>query len=88
MIDQLIGYIAASLTTFAFLPQAIKVVQTKKTEGISLWMYIIFTLGVAFWFIYGLLQNIFPIIIANAITLVFASVILIFKLKETTLKQK
>ena len=84
--NELIGYIAATLTTSAFLPQAIKVVKTKQTEGISLWMYIIFTMGVAFWLLYGIYQHILPIIIANAITLLFASIILIFKLKET--KQK
>jgi MtN3 and saliva related transmembrane protein len=81
---ELIGYIAATLTTVAFLPQAIKVIITKETEGISLWMYIIFATGVAFWFIYGMIEHIYPIIIANAVTLIFALVILIFKLKETT----
>jgi MtN3 and saliva related transmembrane protein len=81
--SEIMGYIAATLTTSAFIPQAIKVIQTKETEGISLWMYIIFTTGVLFWLIYGLIQNIYPIIIANAITLIFASIILLFKLKET-----
>ena len=82
LIKDIIGYIAAVLTTSAFIPQAIKVIQTKNTEGISLWMYIIFTFGVAFWLIYGLIQNILPIIAANAITLVFASIILFYKIKE------
>lgn len=77
-----VGYIAAVLTTSAFIPQAIKVIKTKNTEGISLWMYIIFTLGVAFWLLYGLIHNILPIIVANAITLVFASIILLYKIKE------
>jgi len=84
---EIIGYIAATLTTSAFIPQAIKVIQTKETESISLWMYIIFTAGVSFWLIYGLIQNIYPIIIANAITLIFASIILLFKLKETNTKK-
>ena len=82
-ISEVIAYVAASLTTFSFLPQAIKVIQTKQTEGISLWMYIIFATGVAFWFVYGLMEGVYPIIIANAVTLVFALIILIFKLKET-----
>ena len=82
LIKDIIGYIAAILTTSAFIPQAIKVIQTKNTEGISLWMYIIFTLGVAFWLIYGLIKNELPIIVANAITLVFASIILLYKIKK------
>ena len=79
---EIIGYIAATLTTVSFLPQAIKVIKTRDTESISLWMYIIFTIGVAFWFIYGLIVTEYPIIIANAITLIFASIILIFKVKK------
>jgi len=79
---EIIGYIAATLTTVSFLPQAIKVIKTRNTEGISLWMYIMFTIGVAFWFFYGLIVTEYPIIIANAITLIFASIILIFKVKK------
>ena len=81
-ITDILGYLAATLTTLSFLPQAVKVIKTKKTEGISLWMYIIFTTGVFFWFIYGLLSLIYPIIIANFVTLIFASIILFYKLKE------
>ncbi len=81
-ITDILGYLAATLTTLSFLPQAVKVIKTKQTEGISLWMYIIFTTGVFFWFIYGLLSLIYPIIIANFVTLIFASIILFYKLKE------
>ena len=81
-ITDILGYLAATLTTLSFLPQAVKVIKTKQTEGISLWMYIIFTTGVFFWFIYGLLSLIYPIIIANFVTLIFASIRLFYKLKE------
>ena len=82
-LTELTGYVAAFFTTSAFLPQAIKVVKTRNTEGISLWMYIIFTLGVACWLIYGLIIHVFPIIIANAITLIQSIIILYFKIIET-----
>jgi MtN3 and saliva related transmembrane protein len=64
----LIGSVAACLTTFSFIPQAIKTFRTKDVSGISLGMYGCFTLGVALWLIYGLMLGAWPIIISNAIT--------------------
>ncbi|RKD12862.1 hypothetical protein BCY91_11515 [Pelobium manganitolerans] len=76
-----IGLIAACCTTISFVPQALKVIKSKNTEGISLYMYILFVSGVSMWLCYGILINDAPVIIANAITLVFASTILYYKLK-------
>lgn len=78
---ELIGAVAAFLTTASFLPQAIKVVQTRETGAISLVMYAMFTAGVATWLAYGILTTQWSIIIANAITVVLAGVILIMKLR-------
>lgn len=77
--DTYIGYIAATLTTISFLPQAIQVFKTKNVTSISLGMYCIFTTGVLLWLIYGVLQKDAPIIIANAVTLVLACAILVMK---------
>ena len=76
-----IGFFAAFCTTFAFLPQAIKVYKTKSTKDISLYMFLIFTIGVLSWLIYGLIINDWPVILANAVTLILSFFILIFKLK-------
>ena len=76
-----IGFFAAFCTTIAFLPQAIKVYKTKSTKDISLYMFLIFTVGVISWLIYGLIINDWPIILANAVTLVLSFFILIYKLK-------
>ena len=76
-----IGFIAAFCTTFAFLPQAVKVWKTKSTKDISLYMFLIFTLGVLSWLIYGFIKLDLPLILANAITLILSMFILIFKLK-------
>ena len=76
-----IGFFAAFCTTFAFLPQAIKVYKTKSTKDISLYMFLIFTTGVLSWLVYGLIINDLPIILANAITLILSFFILIYKLK-------
>ncbi len=75
----LFGFIGAFLTTLSFVPQAWLVLRTGKTEGISLAMYALFTLGVTAWLVYGVLENALPIIIANAVTLSLASMILAMK---------
>mgnify|MGYP001806073365 CR=1 FL=1 len=80
--NTIIGSLAAIMTTLAFVPQAIKVVKTRDTKSISLWMYIIFSTGVALWLVYGLMKNDLPIILANMVTLVFALIILFYKLIE------
>ena len=77
----LIGLSAAFGTTVSFLPQAIKTIQTKNTSGISLSMYALFTMGTLLWLIYGLMSHSLPVTIANAITFIFASIILVYKLK-------
>jgi MtN3 and saliva related transmembrane protein len=80
MID-LIGYIAACLTTFSFVPQALKTFRTRDVSGISLGMYSIFTLGVALWLVYGWLLAAWPIIVANTITLSLTIGIVVMKLR-------
>ena len=76
-----LGYIAMSLTTAAFAPQALHTLKTRDVSGISLAMYASFTTGVFFWLIYGLLRGDGPIIIGNAITLLLALLILVLKLR-------
>ena len=73
------GFIGAFLTTLSFVPQAWLVLRTGKTEGISLAMYALFTIGVAAWLVDGVLESALPIIMANAITLVLAALILAMK---------
>ena len=77
----LIGYIAAALTTASFVPQAWHTFRTKDVSGISLGMYSVFTVGIALWLVYGLLLSAWPIVLANAITLLLASLILVMKLR-------
>lgn len=78
---QIVGYVAAFLTTLSFLPQALKTIKEKNTEGISLSMYSMFTTGVFFWLIYGVFVKDIPIIVANTVTFILAVTILIFKVK-------
>ena len=80
-LSKYIGFFAAFCTTVAFLPQALKVYQTKSTKDISLSMFIIFTVGVFSWLIYGICISDLPIILANSITLILSIFILIYKIK-------
>lgn len=73
---EIIGYVAALLTSASFVPQAWLVIKTQNTEGLSLAMYSIFTTGVALWFVYGILAKSWPVAVANGFTLVLALIIL------------
>ncbi len=76
----MIGTIAAILTTLSFVPQAYQVIKTKDTSGISLGMYIAFIMGVFLWIVHGWNIQDYNLIGANAITFVFALIILTYKM--------
>lgn len=76
-----IGSIAGILTTAAFLPQVIKVIQTRSTGDLSIGMFFMLVTGVALWLVYGLYISSMPIILANAVTLVLNLIILFYKMK-------
>ena len=72
----IVGSLAAILTTVSFFPQAWHSFKTKDVSGVSLGMYSVFTVGVALWLVYGLLLRAWPIVVANVITLGLAVAIL------------
>ncbi len=76
----ILGYFAAFCTTISFLPQALKIWKSNSSKDISLSMFVIFTIGVICWLIYGILINDLPIVIANSFTLILSLFILIHKL--------
>lgn len=76
-----VGYLAATLTTSAFVPQVWLTWRSKDVSGISLGMYSVFTLGVALWLLYGLSLGAWPVTIANMVTLALAVAILVMKLR-------
>ena len=79
-LSDLIGYLAAFLTTCSFVPQALHTFRTRDVAGISLGMYSVFTTGVALWLAYGWVLGAWPIVVANAITLALAGAILAMKI--------
>lgn len=74
------GFIAAILTTIAFLPQLYKTWTTKSAEDVSLITLILFIIGLICWMIYGIKINSTPILVANIVTFIFNFSILILKL--------
>ena len=75
------GFAAAICTTASFLPQAVKTIRTKNTAGISLSMYLLFTIGTLLWLLFGIFTGNMPVMIANAVTFAFAATILFYKIK-------
>lgn len=80
-IAELVGLTAGALTTIAFLPQVLHSWKTKSTKDISLPMFLTFCTGVLLWFIYGVMIQSVPVILANGVTFMLAGAILLMKLK-------
>jgi MtN3 and saliva related transmembrane protein len=87
-LTEITGYMAAVLTTVAFVPQVVLVYKTKDTDSISLYMFIIFSLGLISWATYGFILHQLPIILANCTTLVLSLYILYMKVTEKNRKNK
>jgi len=81
MAHTIIGIIAGTLTTIAFLPQVIKIYKMKDAKELSMTTFFIFSAGVLFWLVYGILVSELPIILANGVTLILAISIIAMKLK-------
>ncbi|SNR55259.1 SemiSWEET family sugar transporter [Lutibacter flavus] len=83
MIDsyEIVGLIAAILTTSAFVPQVVKVWRSKSTESLSLTMYLAFFIGIVLWLVYGIHLNSLAMILSNIVTGVLALILIILKLR-------
>ena len=78
----LLGLVAGILTTIAFVPQVVKTWRSRSTRDISLAMSVSFSAGVALWLLYGVAIDSWPIVLANAFTLVLTLAILVLKLRH------
>jgi len=79
---EIIGFIAAILTTSAFIPQVYRTWKTKDVKAISLTMYLVMFTGVLLWLLYGIYINSLSMVIANSITSILILSIIIFKIKH------
>jgi lactoylglutathione lyase len=82
MLVKIIGFVSAILTTTAFLPQVIKTWKTRSTDDLSPVMFILFSLGIAGWLVYGWLIHDLPMILANSVTVCLAGTIMFFIIKK------
>jgi MtN3 and saliva related transmembrane protein len=78
---QILGLVAGTITSITFLPQVVKIWQTKSAKDLSLLMLLLLMLGVILWLAYGLLVNDAAIIYTNSMVLGMSLVMLFFKLK-------
>jgi MtN3 and saliva related transmembrane protein len=76
-----LGFAAAFLTTAAFVPQLARVLRLRSARDISLPTFLMFSLGVFLWLLYGLYTGSKPVIASNTVTLVLSVSILILKLR-------
>ncbi|WP_139957623.1 SemiSWEET family sugar transporter [Flavicella sediminum] len=78
---EVVGLIAATLTTISFVPQVYKIWKTKSAESVSLTMFLLFFTGVVLWFVYGVYIGSLSMTIANTITGALSLIIIYYKLK-------
>ncbi len=76
-----IGLTAGALTSISFFPQVLQIHRTKQAKDLSLPMFIILTIGIFLWLIYGILSKSLPVVMSNTIAFVFCSYIVIMKIK-------
>jgi len=79
---EILGLVAATLTTTAFVPQVYKAFREKSTSDISLTMYTVLFVGLMLWLIYGIHHMSWAIILANAITGILVVIMLVLKIKH------
>lgn len=79
---EIIGLVAATLTTTAFLPQVVHTLRSRSTAGLNLPMLVVLTTGIALWLVYGLALGQMPVILANGVTLCLVAILLGLKLRD------
>jgi MtN3 and saliva related transmembrane protein len=80
-LPQVVGIVAGMLTTVSFLPQVWRIWRRKSADDVSMPMFLLFTVGVAAWLVYGLLIHSMPVIAANVVTLVLAGTVIGLKVR-------
>lgn len=76
---EILGYLAAILTTTANLPQAYKIIKSRSTKAISFITYLMLVIGNGLWLTYGIFNADYPLIVSNAISTAICIIILMLK---------
>jgi MtN3 and saliva related transmembrane protein len=88
LIELVLGYAAATLSTISFAPQAWKVIASRKTQDISLGMYVLTVAAFALWLAFGLIKREWPLVASNGICLLLSGFILVMKILPSSQKKK
>ena len=86
--NDFLGILAGTMTTISFVPQVLRIVQTRSAHDISWGMFTVFALGTALWLSWGIVQGALPVIIANSVTLVLSIVIMVLKWRYAAIGRK
>ena len=78
---EIIGLIAAVLTTSAYVPQVYKTWKTKEADDLSMTMYVVMFIGIVLWLMYGIHLKSIPMILANVITTILTFILIVFKIR-------
>jgi len=76
-----LGLVATCFTTSSLVPQVIRTWRTRDVSGISLPTYLIITVGLALWLVYGLMRGDLPLTVANAVMVVLTGAITVMKIR-------
>lgn len=80
----ILGLVATCFTTYSFVPQVWRTWKTRDVSGISLVSYLVITVGLALWLVYGWVRGDLPLIVANSVMVVLTGAITVMKLKFST----
>ena len=79
---EILGYVAGILVVISLLPQTIKSWRTRLTRDLSLWRYIIYSVGLVLWITYAVIIKNGPVAVMNCVGLALALSILYLKIKH------
>lgn len=88
ILGEILGYVAGICTAIVFLPQSIQTVKTKNVDGLSVQTYIIYSIGMVSWILYGVYLHSVQMMLFNSISLVFALIILYMIISRRTQVKK
>jgi MtN3 and saliva related transmembrane protein len=80
MLTLILGILATSFSTLAFIPQLVKIIKTKETKDLSLVSFSVLALGALCWLLYGISIRQWPVIVTNGTILIFLIFIVAMKL--------
>ncbi|MBK7214990.1 MAG: SemiSWEET transporter [Bacteroidales bacterium] len=78
MNPEIVGMCAGLLSCVTFIPQVIKTYRTKSTDDVSLWMFVLASLGTILWLAYGFLIDSISILFTNFVVLGLSLIMLFF----------